>query len=129
MTLSPILASELFQEASLVNTGRIGTGGTAASGASAYSAGAGAGVGMGMGMGAVNEHAYFRGEDLPRDPMTNNMSRPSTADLALREYLANREAQQEVFDMENLSLHSSDDATYSESVKNVLKGSPPMKFK
>lgn len=37
--------------------------------------------------------------------------RPSTSDIALQEYFASRVSQQELFELENFSLHSQDDVS------------------
>ena len=44
-------------------------------------------------------------------PMTPLAPRPSTADFALKEYFASRSIQQQLFDMENFSLHSKDESS------------------
>lgn len=41
-------------------------------------------------------------------PMTPSPPRPNTADFVLKEYFASRTIQQELFDLENFSLHSSE---------------------
>lgn len=50
----------------------------------------------------LGDHTYI---DSPAPP------RPSTTDVALREYFASRITQQEAFDLENFSLHSADEVS------------------
>ena len=45
---------------------------------------------------------------------TTSRGRPSTSDIAMREYFASRVAQQEQFELENFSLHSQDDVSMSQ---------------
>jgi hypothetical protein len=44
-------------------------------------------------------------------PMTPSPPRPDTGDFVLKEYFASRMVQQELFDLENLSLNSADDGS------------------
>jgi hypothetical protein len=44
-------------------------------------------------------------------PMTPSPPRPSTSDFVMKEYFAIRTAQQELFDLENFSLHSAEDVS------------------
>ena len=83
MTLSPILGSELFRESLTAGTTK----------STDYS-----------------QYIHTHHSDSPKSNKTMP-TRPNTADVALREYFASRAAQQEVFDMENFSLHSSDDVS------------------
>jgi hypothetical protein len=51
------------------------------------------------------------GETALLKPMTPSPPRPSTSDFVLKEYFASRTVQQELFDLENFSLHSSEDVS------------------
>lgn len=45
---------------------------------------------------------------------STSRGRPSTSDIAMREYFASRVAQQEQFELENFSLHSQDDVSMAQ---------------